>query len=551
MQQLNFLPQNGEKRDDLEDETNGVKRQRNVSQFVDRGKTQVYNWAEECINIHAKERKNVSKTDQKKGVWSTIMDQESLIHKLLTYGVAVAMLVVCMIIAKNSAEIAPALGTVILVFLLYYAFMSRRILETLIFGAVMGIVLLYGAGGVAGLVDGTQEMFYGVMETDDYVWLLLNCAMLNIVVCLLGKCGATQAFANIIRKHAKDAKHLNLWTWLMQFPMFFDDYMHIMVLGGVMAPIYDREKVPREEGAFIIQTTAEPIRALFPFTGWTAFMAGIFIIDGFVDDYGGGLKAFIHTVPFSFYCWVAIIGSLLLALGVLPKLGVMKHPDPSVYTELEGLAENDNDGKRRGNLFDFFAPIVAIVVLSYFYDWDLVPALIIVLPVQIFYYMLRGIINTADVEECIVEGTKELVYLYILILFSYILGSVLEEIAYTEYLVDIAGGFSVPGLLPFLLFVIFCCSEAAMSLNWSLLLVAFPVIIPLALKIGANPYMCAAALISAGAFGNNFCPVCDFTSLTATSMGLPSGYQSRNCLPYSLIFAGITAVLYLICGFIF
>lgn len=76
------------------------------------------------------------------------------------------------------------------------------------------------------------------------------------------------------------------------------------------------------------------------------------------------------------------------------------------------------------------------MVLSYFYDWDLVPALIIVLPVQIFYYMLRGIINTADVEECIVEGTKELVYLYILILFSYILGSVLEEIAYTEYLVD-------------------------------------------------------------------------------------------------------------------
>ena len=89
-----------------------------------------------------------------------------------------------------------------------------------------------------------------------------------------------------------------------------------------------------------------------------------------------------------------------------------------------------------------------------------------------------------------------------------------------------------------------------MSLNWSLLLVAFPVIIPLALEIGANPYMCAAAMISAGAFGNNFCPVCDFTSLTATSTGLPSGYQARNCLPYSLIFAGVTAVLYLIFGFI-
>ena len=492
----------------------------------------------------------MKETAKKKSFLSELLDQDTLIHKLLTYGVALALLVVCVVVSRSVEEVLPALGTVILVFLLYYAFLSRRILETLIFGALMGIALLYGSGGAGGLVDGAQEMFYGIMETDDYVWLLLNCAMLNIVVRLLNKCGATYAFADIIRKHTKNAKRLNLWTWLMQFPMFFDDYMHCMVLGRVMTPIYDREKVPREEGAFIIQTTAEPIRALFPFTGWTAFMAGLFVIEGFVDDYGGGLLAFIHTVPYSFYCWVAILGSLLLALDVLPKVGAMKHPNPALYTEIEELNDKAEEGKRHGNLFDFFAPIVALVVLSYFYEWDLVPALFIVLPVQLIYYMIRGIINTEDVEECIVEGTKELVYLYILILFSYILGTVLEEISYTEYLVGIAGSFAIPGLLPVLLFVVFCCSEAAMSLNWSLLLVAFPVIIPLALEIGANPYMCAAAMISAGAFGNNFCPVCDFTSLTATSTGLPSGYQARNCLPYSLIFAGVTAVLYLIFGFI-
>lgn len=180
-------------------------------------------------------------------------------------------------LANNSAEIAPALGTVILVFLLYYAFMSRRILETLIFGAVMGIVLLYGAGGVAGLVDGTQEMFYGVMETDDYVWLLLNCAMLNIVVCLLGKCGATQAFANIIRKHAKDAKHLNLWTWLMQFPMFFDDYMHIMVLAALWLPSMTVKRSPVRRGRSSSRPRQSPSVRCFPLPAglplWPAFLS--------------------------------------------------------------------------------------------------------------------------------------------------------------------------------------------------------------------------------------------------------------------------------------
>lgn len=486
---------------------------------------------------------------EKRGFFSAVWDQDSLMHKIATYGVALVLMAVCFIISRTSAELNPALGTLLLVFLLYYALLSRRILETLIFGALMGILLLYGGGG---LIDGLVGTFYETMELEDFVWLILNCALLNIMVKLMGRARSTESFGNIIRKAAKSGKNLNLWTWLMQFPMFFDDYMHITVLGGVMTPIYDKEKISREEEGFMIQTLAEPIRALFPFTGWTAFMAGIFVVEGFADSYGDGLMAFIKTIPFSFYSWVAIICTLLFALGLFPRLGGLKHPNPSLYREIELPAEEEGStAKRRGNLFDFFAPIVAMIVLSYFFEWDLVPALLILLPFVIAYFMLRGVISTKDIEASIVEGTAEFVYLDILILFSYILGSVLETIGYTEYLVSITQTFAIPSLLPFFLFVIFCISEAAMSLNWNLLLIAFPVILPLAVQIGANPYMCAAAMISAGAFGNNFCYVCDFTSLTASTTGLPSAYHARNCLPYSLIFAGISAVLYLIAGFIF
>ena len=108
-----------------------------------------------------------------------------------------------------------------------------------------------------------------------------------------------------------------------------------------------------------------------------------------------------------------------------------------------------------------------------------------------------------------------------------------------------------PRLLPLALFVIFSCSEAAMSLNWILLLLAFPVILPMAVRIGANPYLCAAALISAGAFGNNFCYICDFSTLTASVTGLPTAYHASNCAPYSLMFAAVSAVLYLVAGFMF
>ena len=472
-----------------------------------------------------------------------VFDQDSTLHKLMTYGVAAVLFIVCAVLSATAEEPNPAWGTILLAFLFYYAIISRRILETIILGSGMGAMLYYTAPY---FFDGMVELMYVNFMSEDYAWLALNCAMMNIFVWLLNRSGATNAFSDLIRRFAKNAKKLNLVTWLMQFPMFFDDYMHITVLGKVMAPIYDEKKVPREDGAFIIQTTAEPIRVLFPFTGWTAFMTGILMLDGFAEDSSTALMAFIKTIPFSFYSWVALIGSLLYALGKLPKLGGLKNPSPELYEPVE----EDEEGSKKGNLFDFFVPIVILVALTIYYEFDLVPAMIIELPLLYCYYMFRGYIRTKDIEESMVEGTKDFVYLYILILFTYMLSFVLDEIGYTEYLVDVAQGFANPHLLPFALFVIFSFSEAAMRLNWGLLMIAFPIIIPLAQAIGANPYLCAAAMISAGAFGNNFCYICDFTSLTSTSIGLPSGYQARNCLNYSLIFTGITAVLYLICGFV-
>ncbi|MDD5850719.1 MAG: Na+/H+ antiporter NhaC family protein [Galactobacillus timonensis] len=482
-----------------------------------------------------------------------VMDHHTWLHKLLTYGVGIVLVCVCFAVSAMSEEVNPAIGTLIVIFLLYYALLSRRILETLIFGAFMGLALIYGKGGFSGFVDGLVERTYSNMELDDFVWMIVNCDLLNVFVRLLGRAGSTASFSKIVQKHAKTGKSLNFWTWLMQFPLFFDDYMHITVNGGIMTPIYDEKKVPREDCAFIIQTLGEPIRVLFPISSWTAFMAGIFVVDGFASTYAEGFRAFLKTIPFSFYAWVAMIGSLLFALEKLPRFRGMKTPHPELYKPLDEI-ENDTETERsgrRGNLFDFFMPILVMILLSYFFDWDLVPAMLVVTPLTFVYYLLRGIIDTDDVEECLIEGCKEFTYLNLLILFSYVLGDCISAIGYTDYLVGLAQQFADPRLLPLALFVIFSCSEAAMSLNWNLLLIAFPVILPMAIQIGANPYLCAAAMISAGAFGNNFCYICDFSTLTASVTVLPTAYHASNCVPYSLMFGAVTAVLYLVAGFIF
>ena len=477
---------------------------------------------------------------EKSSFLKTLMDHDSLLHKIATYGVFIVILILAISVGGN---VGPAWGWLVIAFLFYYAVISQRILETLILGGVIATALMTGTGFISGIIDN----YYANMESEDFVWAILLCGLMNIVVVLLRRTGAMDSFAGIVEKRANSERGVNVWTWLMQLPIFFDDYMHMMIGGKVMAPIYDKLDVPREDGAFINHTLAEPLRIVFPITSWTAFMAGLYASGGIEDGFG----AFIQSIPFQFYAWISLIGTLLFALGVLPKIGAMKHPDKSLYLPLEGEdASEVPEGRKKGNLVDFFVPIVLMIGLAYFFEWDLVPAMFIVLPVVYAYYMIRGIISSDDIESTFVEGLADFMYIFVLFACSYVLGGALTDLGYIDYLVEMAQQSLNPAMLPVILFVIFCISEGAMSLNWSLLLIAFPVIIPLAQGIGANIPLTAAAVISAGCFGCNWCYICDYTAMTAAAFGLPPAHHAKTCIPYSLIFAVITAILYAIFGFV-
>ena len=477
---------------------------------------------------------------EKSSFLKTLMDHDSLLHKLATYGVFIVVLIIAIL---QGGGASPAWGWLVIAFLFYYAVISQRILETLILGGVIATALSYGTGFIGGIIDN----YYMNMESEDFVWAILLCGLMNIVVVLLRRTGAMDSFGSIVEKHTKTKKGVNIWTWLMQFPIFFDDYMHMTIGGKVMAPIYDKMDVPREEGAWINHTLAEPLRIVFPITSWTAFMAGLYVSGGIEDGFG----AFVQSIPFQFYAWISLIGTLLFALGVLPKLGGLKHPDKSLYLPLE----NEEDAavpadRKKGTLIDFFIPIVLMIVLAYFFEWDLVPAMFIVLPVVYAYFMIRGIISSDDIEGTLVEGMADFMYIFILFACSYVLGGALTDLGYIDYLVEMAQQSLNPAMLPVILFVIFCISEGAMSLNWSLLLIAFPVIIPLAQGVGANVPLTAAAVISAGCFGCNWCYICDYTTMTAMAFGLPPAHHAKTCIAYSLVFAVITAILYAVFGFV-
>ena len=116
---------------------------------------------------------------------------------------------------------------------------------------------------------------------------------------------------------------------------------------------------------------------------------------------------------------------------------------------------------------------------------------------------------------------------------------------------SVLGAIPIVSLIPFLIFVFFSCSEFLYSLNYTLYQIAIPVLMVVLTKLGANVPLCLGALISAGLFGANSCVVSDLGIISARSCRVKVYDQYRTSLPYFVIAAVITAVMYLVCGFVF
>ena len=83
------------------------------------------------------------------------------------------------------------------------------------------------------------------------------------------------------------------------------------------------------------------------------------------------------------------------------------------------------------------------------------------------------------------------------------------------------------------------------------LFIALPLVIPLAKNMGVNVALAVSAVISAGVFGSHICFYSDATVITSAATGCDNSAHAKSQIPYGLLAAAITMLMYLAAGFIF
>jgi Na+/H+ antiporter NhaC len=456
-------------------------------------------------------------------------------------------------------------------FLIIYIFITKRILEALTLASVLGFMMVvpklsFGGPDPVEVFNGFSGGLIETVMSEDIAWLFIVCGLMGAIISLIEKSGGASAFGDWVSRRAKTRKSTLIWTWLLGVVIFIDDYLNSLTVGSSMAPATDKQKVPREFLAYIVDSTAAPVCVLIPITTWSVFCGQLLETNGWAPE-GLGTAYFMQTIPFSFYSWAATLIVPLVILGVIPIFGPMKKAELRVQNG-GPLAPPDSDKidikggvqleiPANPKVYNFAFPIIVLVgmviatkFIPAFDDYDMQIGVIVTMIFIFIFYLVQKVMTADEFWDMTLMGLKNMLMPLLMMVLTFLFASVNDQIGFTKFVIDSAAQNMSPAMAPLIIFGVLAVTEFITGTNWGMYIIALPIVIPLAQQMGVSLPLAVAAVISAGVLGSHVCFYSDATILTSAATGCNNFRHAITQMPFGFLAAGIAAVLYLIFGFV-
>ena len=485
-----------------------------------------------------------------------LQDKNSEFRKYLkTYTIVAAVFIMAFFITPNEEGEFGILTLIPATFLLFYIFYTKRILESLTLGGLLGYVMQYKLE----FFGPVNESFLNILLNENIAWLFIVCGLMGSIIALIEKGGGAFAFGEWVSTKAKTRKGTLLWTWALGCVIFIDDYLNCLTVGSCMSPITDKHKVSREFLAYVVDSTAAPVCVLIPISTWAAFIASLMEQQGLAPD-GQGIIYFIKTIPFNFYGWFAALIVPLVILGIIPVFGPMKNAEkraletgvlaPPGSEKIDIRAGEELLVPEKANVWNFFLPIIVLVAATVYFDVDLQMGVLATVGFLFLLYIPQKLLNPEEFADMVIKGLKNMLMPLIMVVLAYFFAAASEEIGFIGYVIDLGTRFMTPQMFPFVVFVLFGITEFIMGISWGMYVIALPIVIPLAIGIGADPIVAVGAVCSAGVWGSHICFYSDATILSSAASGCDNFRHAITQMPYGILGAVLTALAFLITGFV-
>lgn len=424
------------------------------------------------------------------------------------------------------------------------AFVTKDVIVSLFLGIFTGSLIVAGGNPFTAMIN-LIDMIAGSLNDGWNIRIFLFCALLGGLVGMLSRTGSASAFGEWAKKRINSGKTSLLMAWFCGLLIFIDDYFNSLAVGTVMRPITDKNKVPRAQLAYVLDSTAAPVCILVPISSWVVTVMSIVKgSEGFQTLGISEFSFFIKSVPYNIYAILTLVMVLVTSLtgrnfGPMQDSIDFAKKTGKLYNEEYGPAPGEielegTDKAMKARAFDMIFPIIVLIFVAVFMfpmtTWmqardgesiktigdamnsmtlgaafnntdascALFYAVIITLVVTYIYYLCRKLFTLKEASDAIVEGIKSMVPALIILTMAWTIGGIIKNspedggLGLASFLskVVVGGGFPIQ-LVPVISVALSALIAFSTGTSWGTFAIMIPIVMPIALGLaqakGLNP----------------------------------------------------------------
>ena len=511
--------------------------------------------------------------------------------------------------AKENSAIYGALTLLPPLVAIVLAFITRNVIFSLFMGIFTGTFMVNISGEnifyafFGAFVDMSSKMV-GSLADSWNAGIVLQVLTIGGMIAVVTKMGGLKAIAQKLAARAKTPATAQIYTWIMGFFIFFDDYANSLIIGPIMRPVTDKLKISREKLAFIIDSTAAPIAGLALISTWVGYELSL-IKDAYVAIGQPDVNAFaifVETLPYRFYN-ILMLAFVFFSAYTLREFGPMHTAAVRAYETghvsnpktTSSVMNQENSfmlpkEDREYSIYNAIIPILVLIVVSIvgFYingkaslEGDVLKA---VEANPFSFASLRDCFGAADASIVIFEaallsslvaigmglqqkifdlheaietwvfGVKALVITAVILILAWSLSAIMKELGTATYLVTILSDSTPQFILPTIIFVLGSIISFSTGTSYGTMGILMPLTIPLANAVGIHTglegnelstytILNVGAVLTGAIFGDHCSPISDTTILSSMASSCNHMDHVSTQLYYAL-FVGVVAILF-------
>ncbi len=472
------------------------------------------------------------------------------------------------------------------------AIKTRQVFISLLFGIWIGWVILNHWNFFQGTLA-TIQALVDVFKEPGNTRTIMFSSLVGALIAFIQRSGGVEGFVARVNRFLSKRKGNNrrlvqIIAWLTGASIFVESSINALTVGTTFRPIFDKMKIPREKLAYIADSISAPTCILIPLNAWGAYIMGLLLAQGLEDP----LHIMIKAYPVNFYPILAMV--VVVAVIILQKdIGPMKAAEkrakeqgkvladgatPMISADVIALETKEGVRPRARNMLIPIATMVLMMPVGLVYSgWqqvqniDQMPfgqavfkalgqgsgssavlwAVLTALTVSAILYRAQKIFKMRELMDLTFKGIGGLIPLALLMMMAFAIGRVSRELGTGLYAAELSRQWLSPHFVPVILFLISSFIAFSTGTSWGTFAIMIAVGIPMAQAMHVSIPLTVGAVLGGGVFGDHCSPISDTTIIASMASASDHIDHVKTQLPYALLAAGVSALLYLVMGFVF